>query len=125
MKKSILAIALTLVAQLSYASYCSSWTKQDGVSCIFASEGADLYKRQCENPCHVSRNGSGNMGPGCDQEEVCHFNSPTTFNGLCSDWIKDGNANCYNPATQAYEQQWVRACTVGLSQTWCSSNKPF
>ncbi len=123
---SILIISLTAFSSFaSEGNFCTAWTKQETTSCIFASSGANLYKRQCENPCRIGRNNSGNMGPGCDQEEVCHFNNPDTFEGVCSDWVKDGGANCFDPSTQSWEQQWVRACTIGLAETWCSRQKPF
>lgn len=128
MLKYLTIILITLTTFSAFAGEgerCSSWTKQTGVSCLFASSGADLYARQCENPCKVSAYGQGNMGPNCDQEEVCHFQNPETFLGVCSDWVKNGGANCYDPKSQSYEQEWVRACTVGLRTSWCSRVKPF
>ncbi len=105
--------------------YCSEWGKQDGVSCVFAGRSADLYARQCENPCIVRRYGNTELGSSCDREVVCHFNNPTNFEGDCSDWVKEDNVICYDPSTQSWEQRWVRACTVGKVESWCSRQKPF
>ena len=103
---------------------CSPWTKQEGYSCIFAGSEANIYKRQCENPCWSDRNGNGNMGPSCDKETVCHISNPDTFSGVCSEWAPVSDVTCYDPSTQSWEQQWVRACTVGIKETWCSRVKP-
>lgn len=123
---SILVLTLSALPIFAADNYaCSPWTKQDGYSCIFAGESANIYKRQCENDCHGGRNGNGNMGPDCDMEVVCHFNSPDSFPGVCSDWAQLSGVTCYDPTTQSWEQEWVRACTVGLRETWCSHVAPL
>lgn len=124
----ILSIALltlsTLVAFASEAKKCTEWTKQDGVTCLFAGQSADLYQRQCDKPCYVGPYGHGNMGPNCDQEQVCNISNPTTFNGPCSEWIPVSGVTCYDPNSQSWEQQWARSCTIGLKDTWCSHDLP-
>lgn len=109
----------------AHAFECTDWKKQAGVTCLFAGEKADLYKRQCENACwwnSVSR--QGNIGPNCDQEEACSPKDPTTFTGPCSDWVKVDRVTCYDPNSGTWEQQWARVCTVGLKESWCSREKP-
>ena len=123
---TFLIVALSAITIFAGETYkCTAWTKQDGVSCIFAGEEANIFKRQCENPCHQDRSGNGNMGPNCDMEDLCHFNDPSTFNGVCSDWTPVSGVTCYDPNSQSWEQKWVRSCTVGLRDTWCSREIPL
>lgn len=98
---------------------CSAWTEQESVVCIFAGETANLYRRQCENPCLL-----GYPGQACDQEQVCHFDNPDDFRTVCSEWVQESNMTCYNPNSNSFEQRWVRACTVGLRESWCSDVDP-
>lgn len=104
---------------------CTEWTQTRGVSCIFAHKSANVYERQCENNCwRNARTNRGNWGPHCDRERVCHFDNPETFQSVCSDWTKVSSVSCRNPNTGDWEQQWKRACTVGLKETWCSDRYP-
>ncbi len=100
---------------------CSDWTQLESMVCIFAGEDANLYARQCENPCWL---GEGNGGLGCDREQVCYFNNPNNFRTVCSDWVKESNFTCYSPNSSSLEQRWVRACTVDLREFWCSEKDP-
>lgn len=115
-------LALPSLAQ--NASSCTAWTEQRGVSCIFAGDTAHIYKRQCANPCWQNPHGRGNLGQGCEQESICHFNNPDTFSGACSEWVKLDSVTCYDPNSQDWEQRWERACTNGLATSWCSPEAP-
>lgn len=119
-------VLLTFGTQANASEYkCTEWEKQDGISCIFAGRSADVFKRQCENACWynpVTRR--GNMGPGCDQERVCHPENPATFTSECSEWVKVRGVTCYDPNEESWEQKWQRACTVGIKESWCSKANP-
>lgn len=121
----ILAFSLTAFSVVAEAKgRCTEWTQQTGVSCVMLGEFANVYKRQCENPCWQGPYGQGNMGPGCDMESLCSITDPSTFKGPCSDWYADEGSTCYDPNAQSWEQHWVRSCTVGLKESWCSREKP-
>ncbi|MFA6238031.1 MAG: hypothetical protein WC635_11930 [Bacteriovorax sp.] len=119
---SLVMITLTSLITLTSAnasSYCSEWTQQDRITCIFAGESANFYRRQCENPCGRYDSGA------CQKEEACYFDNPQTFESPCSEWTPVRGVTCYDPNSQSWEQSWVRACTIGLRETWCSREKPF
>ena len=103
---------------------CSDWSLQSGLSCVVAGHNAGLYARQCENPCWKNPNGTGNWGPNCDKERICSLQHPNQFAGTCSQWIAERSITCYNPSTNRWEQKWVRSCTVGLVEDWCSDMDP-
>ncbi len=103
---------------------CTHWTAQNGISCLMAGSFAPIYARQCENPCWKNSNGGGNWGPNCDMEQVCSLKHPGSFTGKCSEWIAERSLSCFNPSTNKWEQRWVRACTVGLREDWCSDTDP-
>ncbi len=127
MLKNISILILTLSTLTAFADpnpTCTAWTKQASVSCIFAGEFANIYRRQCENPCWQGSHNRGNLGPDCDQESLCHFDNPETFDGPCSAWTKSSGVTCYDPNSQSWEQRWERACTNGLRQEWCSRDTP-
>lgn len=120
-----IAVFLILSMTVQASEYkCSDWTKKRGVSCIFAGSSADVYERQCENSCWRGRYGRGNWGPDCDMEKVCSPSSPATFEGVCSEWTRNRSVSCRNPNTGDWEQRWVRVCTVGLKESWCSDADP-
>lgn len=110
------------IANANY--YCTSWTEQSRVTCIFAGRSAKVYERQCENPCWYSNNGNSNWGSHCDMEIICSPRPPNEFSGLCSDWVQESGVSCRNPNTDNFENKWVRACTVGLRTDWCSNERP-
>lgn len=114
-------ILMTLLISSAQASnyYCTKWTKQNGVSCIFGGDRGSVWARQCENPCHYR-----NVGPHCDIEKVCSNVNPDTFENGCSRWVKERGVTCHNPSTGRWEQKWVRACEIGLATTWCSDEDP-
>lgn len=124
--KSMMIIFTLFVSSEVIASNgkCTEWTKTRGVSCIYAGRSANVYERQCENYCWRGRHNQGNWGPDCDRQRVCHFNDPDTFQDVCSEWIKQSGTSCRNPNTGDWEQKWVRACTVGLREDWCSDSNP-
>lgn len=127
MLKFLFVFLLSLSAFSTFAGEnqgCTEWQKQDGLSCIFAGGSGNIYRRQCENPCW-SNVYSGNMGPNCEQEYVCNVKNPTTFEGVCSDWVREGGVTCFDPNTQSWGQHWVRSCTIGLKESWCSRNRPL
>ena len=119
-------VLLTFGSQAKASEYkCTEWTKVSGISCIFAGRSADVFRRQCENACwYNSRTRRGNMGPSCDQERVCHTESPATFTSECSKWTEQRGTTCHNPNTGDWEQSWKRACTVGIKESWCSYEDP-
>ncbi|MBC7540654.1 MAG: hypothetical protein H7281_17675 [Bacteriovorax sp.] len=55
---SIILLSFALPAFAGSSHVCTAWTQQSGISCIFAEESANIYQRQCENPCHVGHNGN-------------------------------------------------------------------
>jgi hypothetical protein len=104
---------------------CTEWTAQSGISCIFAGNNADVFERQCENPCWNSpRTRTGNWGPNCDKERVCSLKNPSSFSGVCSKWVRQRSVTCRNPNTNRWEDSWKRVCTVGLKESWCSDANP-
>lgn len=123
--KTSLLIAIVLGAGSgAMAGNCTPWTAQDGTTCIIAGQDGAFYQRQCENPCWAGVHGHGNWGPGCDMEQICSVQDPTTFSGPCSDWLQDDNTTCYDPGTNAWQQRWERACTVGIRTSACSAETP-
>ena len=127
MKIKVIFLLMTLFMSFSSSANfkCTDWTKTRGITCIFAGERANVYERQCENYCwYNSRTRQGNWGPDCDREKVCYPESPANFRGLCGPWIEHDGITCRNPNTGKWEQKWVRACTVGLKESWCSDEYP-
>jgi len=122
--KLLAIIFATLLSLSAMANYCSDWTETRGVSCIFNGRSANIYERQCENPCWMGTNGRGNWGPTCDLEKICSPVAPSSFQGQCSDWYQDRSVTCRNPNTSRWESKWTRACTVGLKTEWCSNDRP-
>lgn len=124
--KTLIGLAMILIAFTASASdyKCSDWARKSGVTCIFAGSSADVWERQCENNCWRGRYGRGNWGPNCDMERVCSPESPKTFQSVCSEWVEHSSVSCRNPSTGDWEQKWVRVCTVGLKETWCSDDDP-
>lgn len=129
MLKGLLLLILFIASALSLSfakenSSCSSWTKEEGVICLFANRDANSYTRQCDDPCKVVIYGHPKNDPNCKREQVCHFSDPATFTGNCSEWTRVEGVICQNSDSGAWEQQWVRACTVGFKDTACSSEMP-
>jgi hypothetical protein len=121
MSKAFLSLILLFTMNFAYSQnyYCSQWKKQQGLSCVHAGRRADVWARQCENPCRVS-----NYCPECDLERICLDEDPNLLTSQCSEWKKDSSISCHNPSTGRWEQKWVRACTTGLATSWCSDEDP-
>lgn len=121
MLKAFLAVILFTFTNVSFSQdyHCTSWSKRQGVSCIFAGNSASFWARQCENPC-----GWRNFGPHCDIERLCLDENPNRLAESCSAWKKERGVTCQNPATGDWEQKWVRGCQIGLATTWCSDENP-
>jgi hypothetical protein len=113
----------SLAIMAKETKHCSPWTQQIGISCVFANQSAKDYKRQCDNPCGRYDSFNERIGT-CSKEETCHFQNPDTFESVCSEWTELSGISCYNPNSQSWQQEWVRACTVNLKETWCSSERP-
>lgn len=113
MLKSLSVFVLAITAFSTFAGEtpsCTSWQKQQNLSCVFAGQFADVYERQCAS--HYGK------------ERLCHFNDPATFNGVCSEWTAESGISCYNPNTQSWDQKWVRSCTVYAKESACSAVAP-
>lgn len=112
-------LMLVTSSALAQNYYCTEWTRQSGYSCVFAGRNAQVWGRQCENPCHYR-----NYGPQCDLVKLCFDKNPNDFVSGCSDWVKDSGVTCHNPSTGRWEQKWARVCDTGLGTTWCSDENP-
>lgn len=129
MFKELLFLILFIASALSLSfakddPSCSSWTKEDGVICIFAGRDANSYTRQCDDACRVVVYGQPKNDPNCNREQACHFNNPSTFKSNCSEWIQVDGVICQNSNSGAWQQQWARACTTGFKDIACSSEMP-
>ena len=120
---AVLCLCLSLSTQAANYS-CTKWTKQNNISCSFGGDWAEVYARQCENPCGVWGFGNSNFGPHCDLLSICIDTDPNELTEDCSPWKKEDSVSCYNPNSNSFQQKWVRACTVGLADTWCSDKNP-
>lgn len=119
---SIIAFLLVLtLSQSLFAEeyYCQKWGKASGITCVFAGRNADVWERQCENPCSYN-----NYNPNCDIERICLNEDPNYLTTACSPWKKESSMSCLNRSTARWEQKWVRACQKGLATTWCSDEDP-
>lgn len=114
-------IFLMFLSNLAFAqnNFCTRWTKQANVSCIFSGKSASLWARQCENPCNRNY-----YGPYCDLTQICIDQDPNELNSYCSEWTEQSGHSCYNPNTNRWEQKWARACVAGYATTWCSDENP-
>lgn len=99
--------------------YCQKWGKAPSITCTFAGRNADVWERQCENPCSYQ-----NYNPTCDVERICLNEDPNQLVTACSAWRKESSMTCLNRSTARWEQKWVRACQKGLATTWCSDEYP-
>ncbi len=103
-------------------SSCTDWTKTRNVSCVFAGDMADLWKRQCLEPCGY-RSGSN----GCANESICVERNinPNQLASNCTDWTQESGVTCLNVNSGDWEQRWVRACQAGfVALQWCSNERP-
>lgn len=100
-------------------SGCSEWTRTSGATCTFAGDSAQVWQRQCENPCGLSA-----YGLGCDLVRFCHNEDPNILGNSCTKWSREPGTSCYSPNTNNWEQKWVRACQTGIATTWCSDEGP-
>lgn len=114
-------VSLFLFSAAQADRSCTDWTQTKSVSCIFAGSFANLWQRQCLNPCGF-RHGSND----CDNESICvdPKTNPNNLSSHCTDWSKESSVTCLNPNTGDWEQKWVRACQTGVATSWCSDNKP-
>ncbi len=123
MKRLFIVSLFTLLTltQSLFASdyYCQKWGKAPSVTCVFAGRSADVWERQCENPCNYR-----NFDPSCDMERVCLNEDPNLLTTACSAWKKESSMTCLNRSTARWEQKWVRVCQIGLATTWCSDEDP-
>lgn len=118
----MLMLLLSIAAfQTAFAEeyFCTKWTKQSGLSCVFGGRSANVWARQCENPCSWN-----NHDPNCDIDRICHNENPNEFQSTCSEWVAERGVSCSNPNTSRWEQKWVRACQKGLVTIWCSDEDP-
>ena len=118
----VLFLLLATLSANASNGECSSWKKANGVSCIFAGDSANIYRRSCEKNCWRGRHGRGNWGPKCDRERVCHTSNPKTYRSTCSKWTMVDGVTCRNKRTGDWEQKWARACTVGVTESRCTDN---
>lgn len=118
--KTLMISMLFVSSAFAQNYYCTEWTKQRSVSCVYAGRSADVWQRQCENPCRINRE----YGPHCDLERICVDVNPNELSTPCSPWVKESSTSCPNPNTGSFEQKWVRACQIGLATTWCSDKNP-
>ncbi len=120
--KALLVLLALLSLQSVFAKpdyYCTKWTRQSGVSCVFGGRNADVWARQCENPCSFN-----NRDPQCDIDRLCLDLNPNDIQGACSAWVRESSMTCNNPNTGRWEQKWIRACQKGLATVWCSDEDP-
>ncbi len=119
----IILLALLFLGSLAQAqTSCTDWTQARGVSCIFAGHSADLWKRQCLNPCRYQSGSSQ-----CQNESICLDRNldPNRLSSNCTDWSAESGVTCQNVNTEQWEQRWVRACQGGYStEQWCSNQRP-
>jgi hypothetical protein len=98
--------------------YCTKWVEQRSVSCQFAGENAEQWKRQCERPCGYQNNYD------CDLEKICLLEDPNKVETDCTRWFKKSGVICADESGR-WVQQWVRACTRGGHRLrWCSRRDP-
>ncbi len=112
---------LLILGQFAFAEefFCTKWGRQQNLACVMAGRNADVWYRQCENPCTIY-----NYGPKCDLERMCSDVDPNELGQSCTPWKRESMSSCANPATGRWEQKWVRSCQVGLATSWCSDEDP-
>jgi hypothetical protein len=115
----LFVLSLALLSNAFAQNYCTEWTAQRHVSCVFMGNSATSWERQCENPC-----GWRDWGPHCQAETICMKGDPNELETPCTKWERYSGETCYNPGSGKWEQKWGRACQVGLRTTWCSDERP-
>lgn len=122
--KRLFLVSLFVLLSISQSVFaneyrCQKWGKASGITCVFAGRNANVWERQCENPCTIR-----NFDPKCDLERICLDENPNELTSVCSEWKEESSMTCLNRSSGRWEQKWVRACQVGLATSWCSDENP-
>jgi hypothetical protein len=89
---------------------CTDWSKQSGVSCVFAGNDAASWRRDCskaEDEMQCRRTGNEPQHIPCLADTICTNSNPNSLGEEpCTNWVKVPGVSCGGDKPVA----WQRAC---------------
>ncbi|MEQ1664208.1 MAG: hypothetical protein ABL927_02400 [Bdellovibrionales bacterium] len=115
----ILFSSIIALGEVSFASSCSAWKKDNSVSCIFAEKNSSLWTRACEDTETTCKSPRSSHAP-CDSETICVEDSvnPNELEDICTSWKKSDSVTCLTGSAL-----WIRACQMSWIPTEICSDK--